>query len=745
VTATETPFLEVLEDIAGESPLVDAAAAETPFLSQYFAGEGAAQDAAARQLEELLTDLHDEDFDQAVSNLIEHAQARADLLVADAGMHPRHAEQTLNRYFQPLADEAETVLSQLAEAVERAERSGISGLSAADLDDVLTRAEITTFRSDPLFEDFLGSLLKKAKSLAKGAVKLAAKGAAAVSKVLPAGILLRQLVRLVRPMLDRVVRLALDRLPPELRAPAALLAKRLLGSAGRTVTGALPRTEATAEGADEAESPESPASAEIGTIQQELNMRALGLMLASSPAEQELLLADSVLDGRAAEDFSLLELDSARARFADGLARLQEGEDPTPLVEQFLPAIMPVLKTALSIIGRDRVVRFLAGHLGRLIAPMVGPQITPALSRAIVDAGMRMMMLEAEDSSGAEIGAETGVAGGRAPSYDAVISLLEDTVADVAQHLADEDVEVHALLEAEALAAFGRAARSAFPARVLRGPRPRRHHAGTWVAMPARGPRRYRKYSRVLDVEISASAAEGIVTRSGRTLATVLRDRLGHDGSVRARLHLYQAIPGTTYGRIARTEPVVQGGPGAEPAAQLLPLTRQAAATLLGDPEMGRDVSEQFLGDGPATAVGQRLYALEVVDGGGRLAGRPGAVALSGVTVRDNAAAGTTTITLRLSEALAQTLAAQARAKRPITATLALLQHVYGPGLRTAAGGRRAHWRLAVRRVLAVQLPARRDELTTAAAAPEDGITILMQWQGGHPLDLVIAAGRRDA
>jgi hypothetical protein len=48
-----------------------------------------------------------------------------------------------------------------------------------------------------------------------------------------------------------------------------------------------------------------------------------------------------------------------------------------------------VLKVALTAVGRDRVVKFLAGHLGRLIAPMVGPQITPALSRAIVDAGMR--------------------------------------------------------------------------------------------------------------------------------------------------------------------------------------------------------------------------------------------------------------------------------------------------------------------------------------------------------------------
>ncbi|WP_203897642.1 hypothetical protein [Virgisporangium aliadipatigenens] len=723
----ETPFPGLLADPAGE------AGTDTPFLSQYFADEGPALASAEREVEQLLEGLHDEEFDTAVARLVEQAQARADVVAGIDGRHPRQSEQAVLRYLRPLTEDAEDLLSRLADAVEAAENSAPVVLSAADLDAAMARAEISTARPEPAFEEFLGALAKKAKAVAK----VVAKGAAIVSKVLPTGIILRQLIRLVRPLVERVAKLALDRLPPQLREPARQVAQRLLGRRTRNAgaSGETADLEDDRQYHEGDEAPVAPAGAEVSTVQQEFDAQAVMLALAASPAEQELLLAESVLDGRAAEDFSLLELDAARDRFAHAWEQLQEDEDPTPLVEQFLPAVLPVLKTALTVIGRDKVVTFLARHLGRLIAPLVGPKISPPLSKAIVDAGMRLVALEAD---------EAGTGGTRGPGVEAVLTLIEDTAAEF-MRLSDEDVEVTALLEQEAFAAVGRAARAGFPPVVLRPSARRAGAGGTWVAMPRRGPRRYRKYSRIIDVDISPAAARGIRTRAGRTLSTVLNDRLGHDGHVRARLHLYQVIPGTTPARIARNEPVVGGGAApTEPAAQLLPLTREAAATLLGDPEFGRDVPERFLGDGAAVAVGQRLYTLEIVDGphatglGGT---RAGATALSGVTVHEDPRTATATVAIRLSETLAQTVAAQARARRPVSVTLAALARLYDPWLSRADGGRHAAWRAKVRRFLATQLPGRRAELTAAAADPADGLTITCRWRSGRPLELTIVAG----
>ena len=81
----------------------------------------------------------------------------------------------------------------------------------------------------------------------------------------------------------------------------------------------------------------------------------------------------------------------------DELENLKEGENPAPHVENFLPAVLPALRIATRLIGRPRVVGFLAGFLGKLISNLVGPQHAPALSRAMVDAGLKLLSLEASD------------------------------------------------------------------------------------------------------------------------------------------------------------------------------------------------------------------------------------------------------------------------------------------------------------------------------------------------------------
>ena len=70
--------------------------------------------------------------------------------------------------------------------------------------------------NEPTIQHFLGGLLKKAKRVVKSGVDLAKKGMRAI-RLQP---ILKRLVGLVRPLIQRVLKLALHLLPARLR-PAA--------------------------------------------------------------------------------------------------------------------------------------------------------------------------------------------------------------------------------------------------------------------------------------------------------------------------------------------------------------------------------------------------------------------------------------------------------------------------------------------------------------------------------------------
>ena len=747
----ETPFLEVYggpirsDHLAAAEP----GPAETPFLTEYLVGDEVVG-GASEGFRELLAELRDSEFDEALAGLVDEADARAQLLGLDeAGADPARVERALHHWLEPLRMEAESLLDQMGDALAAHDAQT---LTDEEVDRLLEGLEPGESAEGPVFEDFLKKLWKKAKSAVKGAARLAKKGIAAVGRFLPIGIILKRLRGLVRPLLTRVLKIAMNRLPPALRPAAAQLARRFLGV----------RELEAMESAEALPAAESPAAVDLRSLQLDFDAEIASLLLAPEEPELESLVAEANLHAERLDDGSLAELDEAREDFVNGLAGLEQGEDPTPLVEQFLPAILPALRIGIGVIGRPKVVNFLAKFLGRLIAPYVGPQLTQPLSRAIVDAGLRLMTLEA--------GEEEQEAADPRVAAEAFAALVEDTVSRVAE-LDEDELEDEGIVEEVAFESFHRAARGQFPASVLRGGgrasggRVR----GVWVGMPRRGRRRYRKYSRVLDVTISPEAAALVQTRGGRTLAMFLRDRLGRTGPVQARLHLYQAIPGTRLGRIARAERAVPGlGPAATAAhTELHPLTREAAGALLGEPELGAEVSEAFLDELAPAAVGQRFYYLEVA-GGRPAATMPGGATATAGAGRPRLSTTTATIDARsnelrvavyLSEAQAQDIAARLRRKEPLGALLSALLPVYAGGLRSLASAAGRH-RLRIigetevaaaeqqfilpglpnpaeavgalltrwtRRALASQLLAQRDALLTAAAGPHDGVTLVVR------------------
>jgi len=710
-TSVETPFLETSPATRASalSPAESTVTPESPFLSEYAAGEQTMRPEEPA-LRELLEELYEAEFDEAVADLAAEAETYvAELGLGESETDQARAERLLEAWVDPLRREAQTMLMGLAEAFDSEDPAT---MTEDRFEAIFEQFAPAGGEHGPAFEGFLGSLAKKAKRLAKGAIKAAKAGVAAVSKIMPIGIILRKLAGLAKPLLNRVLQYALNKLPVQYRDPARLLARRFLGI---TVSEAL--DELDGEDLDEAEweSPgplgtfEQPATADLRQIQDEFDTEAVGLVFAPSEQEQDLYLAEASVAGAASEQSPLAGLDAARTRFVEGMARLDESADPTPLVENFLPAILPALRLGVRIAGRPRVVRFLAQYLGRLIAPYVGPSVTPGLSRAIVDAGLRAMSLEASEDEADPT--SPGLAA------EAFASLVEDTVARVAQ-LAEDELDHEALVEEAAYTAFHQSAAANFPAEVLSEQNEHLEAGrarGTWVSMPRSGPWRYRKYSRVFNVVIHPAAARSITTFGGQPLSAFLRDGLGRSGPVRARVHLYQAVPGSSVARIARAERGVPGLGSSEARARsrLHPLTPMAAAALIGEPGLGREVSEVH-GDGLGPlAVGQRLYYLEVSNataapvatGGDAPAAQPAAdsststaapaatpagAASSGQPRSSSAscsidqASGGVTVTIYTSEADAQAIATRLRRRESLGPSLAVLRRIYGPAIGVA-------------------------------------------------------------
>ena len=208
----------------------------------------------------------------------------------------------------------------------------------------------------------------------------------------------------------------------------------------------------------------------------------------------------------------------------------------------------------MRLIGRPRVVNFLSPLLAKLISKLIGPEQAPALSRAIVDAGLKLLSLEMSDQE------KSGLAA------SAVAATVEETVNRVAS-LPDHILDNQELLEGFALEAFEQAAAANLPAVLSQATyrqRPDLLEAGVnaaWLLMPLRGRKRYKRCTRSFKVNITPHMAEEIESFEGVPLSDYLQDQLGlpEGAEVEAEVHLYEALPGTTVADIARSETETPG------------------------------------------------------------------------------------------------------------------------------------------------------------------------------------------
>ena len=663
----ESPFTAYSSEIpvAEATPAafeVQASQAEAPFASPFM--EAGPAESRSAIYAEVLAEVSNPELAPAIGELVQEVSA----------IHAEHMALTSGEVYGAGAEAAHLAAAEhvntLGELTDRyletlaatAGERDVASINEDELNQLLEQFELAPqpATESPAFENFFGVIRRTIGRVISGAFNLAKRAIKVVGRILPIGALIRGLKALLKPLLRRVLNFAINRLPIALRPAARRLKTQLFGS----------------EIAHEDESnteiletvAEQPAVGDTAVLAREFTANvaqylteATGQGQGEDESTQSELVPETTYEDELQETadgrWPAHEVDAARIRLITELASLRDGESAAPAFENFLPAILPAVRLGITVVGRRRVVNFLAGLLAKLLNRYVGPQLSRPLSQAIVDAGLRVLTLEAPTQQELTLAAPAAIA-----------AVAEDTVRALGQ-LEVSAFEDPMRLESETIAAFNEAVARNFPPALLRPDLPERE-SPTATAMWAMRPRVYwyKKYTQIFDVEITPQKAAAITTFGGVTLATFLRSAHGVTRTVKTQAHLYETLPGTYLSRIAALERDVaymrQDG-----WRRFHPLSVSNAGILLGEPGLGKDVDAEYLRDRSRIASGQRFFYLTLPVPGGIGGGGPSQafVVLDGRPNRN-----VIRLILYLSEADAQPIAARARQNNTTAFVIAL-------------------------------------------------------------------------
>ncbi len=688
---------------------------------------------------ELMSELEDESFDDALEALVDEAAALH--LSSPWSSESETGSHQLDAWASRLTADAQRLLEHLEQTfVDRSPESILEG----EID--LAAARAFTDPVSPAAEQLFGGLVNKIKSglskVRQAVTRVATTGLGVIGKFTGIGRITGIVRRLVEPLVRRVVNTALNRLPASLQGPARNLAEKLgarvLASAPIAVGAASPPPAAgnnvapAANGASTQPPPEAaPATDGAGQeLAEAFDRQFAEALTAPSEAAMEQLFAAAAEAAAPSGENPVAALDVARARLAEELSEAVPGEAPVVQVEQFIPAVMaamPLVRTAVRFLGRGRIKGMIAGPLATFIAPFVGRQAARSLAPHIADAGMRLLRLEHEDP--AQLGAE------------ALVSTLEEAVRQVLS-LPQQSLSSDLRLAAEVQEAFAEAAARYLPPQVLRSELTsgEAEDGAGWVLMPRQaGPHyRYRAYSSPVRVIVPRSIARAIVYADGETLEERLLDSGVATWPAEAEVQLYEALPGTRVGHVmAGSDPESLDEASADEFAALTP---RVAGMLLGNPALGRRPVVAL--PGSWLRPGQRLF--RVVPAGRTPSGVRRRVRRFGVRVVLTGPSPVLRVHLRVGERSAHAIAGQLD-QHQHTQVVAGIRELLGAGARRALADRLGRVRglntptpmpaerrqalaeaLAESMITAVakELPAAATAIATAAKDPARGITL---------------------
>ncbi|MFD6393321.1 hypothetical protein [Nocardia sp. NPDC060259] len=740
----------------GEAPFDGFYSTESPFGEDTYTEE----DLAADEIADFLESLHDEDFEDALEQLLNEGAARvlADAQQWSAPPSEAEAREAVEQWIAPLVAEWERAIDGMEAGLESAE---LHDIAEQELDELLESLEPTTGFESEAFENFLGKLVRKATRFVKRkirqAVKFVKNPVKGVVDIAKSGL------RTIKSGIKTIGKFVLGPILARLKKAGLALLKGVVRRLIKPLTRVLPASVrplvpvvAKALGIGEASDGETDEGGvdEMGTAAEmahAFDQELLQLYLADGEEVDASELDESYEDEPEAD--VVAELDDARARLATQLSEYEGSDAPVAEIEQFIPvvlAIRPLLKLGLKVTGaRGKLINLIASPLAKLIKGMIGRKAAATIARvagrdpskmiarAVVDVGFTALGLEAADY-------EQDIPG------EALASAVEATVMRVLDELPEEALTDPLQVSAAVQRAFAESVAAYLPDRLLKSDLPERETAeegGFWVMMPrSTRPRyRFRKYTKVFAVPIPRQVARAVRWSDGGTLESYLLDRGVDKWPVQAEIDLYETMPGTVPGHFTRDETL----PAAEaPSAdEFQPLTAEAAGLLLREPALGRGRRVVTRAGSYRPVPGQRYFRVRAA----KLPSRRGRRPRRPATVRWDPTTKRMRIAIRLTERRARRLQARLQRSSPagqrdLPAVLTALREVVLPRLQYRIARRLVKSSIVKDPVAAAQLAGaiagstttgistylvqRGAQLATAVADPADGVTITVTFDG---------------
>ena len=338
-------------------------AVRSPFVSVYelAEGESAVDDPLREAYSTLVDELYDEEFDEALFELLTDARNMHQDHLA-SGYSASEADRLVTQRFAQLTREAEGMVDGIAREFGSREETRIV---ESEIESFLERYSASA-QIDPEFENFFGKLFKKVGKVVKGVAKGIAK--------IGLGPILNKIKALIKPLLNQVLQKAIGKLPQAVQPMAQKLAEKLGFAAPKPAEPAIaPASDTSGTGSDATLPPENVgapvqavAGSDTATMQTEFDEQIAEALLAQDEVELNMEVARLRSSSSADAAPVFANLDDARDQFIQELDNLKPGESPEPYVQNFLPAVLPALRLGMRLIGRPRVINFLAPLLGQI-------------------------------------------------------------------------------------------------------------------------------------------------------------------------------------------------------------------------------------------------------------------------------------------------------------------------------------------------------------------------------------------
>ncbi len=605
----------------------------TPFANEYETTptEGEWEvDEKEQQYYEVLDELYDREFETAVYNMVNEMQENFMSYEAENPFaNETQTAQLASQYLQPVLNEANNLFNEMAAAMET---MPLQQMSEAELESALDNIyQQRESNLTPAQEFFLKKLHNKAKGAAKAHAKK--KGGGAIAKKI-----FQKLGPIVKPLIEKVLNLALNKLPPDIRKIAKEFAKKLFKkkSSQRDDTDDIETTDDNDnrpynrdndEGANDndqddraeniqdsndedddsykGEDGETPTTYPVQNIQAEFDHYIARYIQTDNETLQQNLLNEyeNNVEKEATADNTLHE---AKEQFIQELENLKEGEDPSPALENFITAAIKGAQTAariaIKIIGRDKVVAFLAKLMAKWISKYISEEKAMKLATVMADKGLKLLKLETAEPQNIKA------------VYEAIAHTVEETANKISV-LPDAVLNNPELLTNEAYMAFEQAAAAYFPDNVIRyEARESETGDGHWQSKG-----KYYKHSKTFEAALDINKLKNVETFGGVSLYNFITDtlRIKNNKPVNVKIHLFQAGKGAMLSSIAKNEKAIPGLGSASPSSymQLHPLTTEAATVLLGQPGLGKNVRTIHKRNRNLIYQGERFYYLQVAGG----------------------------------------------------------------------------------------------------------------------------------